>query len=339
MLHNGLLAAIGNTPIVRLNRAIPNIHFRLFAKLEALNPGGSTKDRAAMSMLKEGIESGVIQPDTIVIESSSGNMGIGLAQACCYLGLRFICVADPAINTQTVHILKSYGAEINLVSTPDPTTGEFLPARITRVQLLLRSIKNSVWLNQYSNKFNALAYHAAMHEIMTDLDGQVDYLFCATSTCGTIRGCAEYIREHNLNTKLIAVDAVGSMIFDSKKAKRLIPGLGAGMRPPLFQPDLVESCIHVSDVDCIVGCRRLVRREGILAGGSSGGILMAIESAKHYINENAICVGIFPDRGERYIDTIYSDSWVHAHFGNAPEIFDEWSIEQYANLTDNLSYL
>jgi cysteine synthase A len=299
-----------------LSRFFKNARFKLFAKLETTNPGGSIKDRTALSILKKALEDGLIRPGDVVIESSSGNMGIGLAQACRYFGLRFRCVVDPKVTSQNIAILKAYGAEIEMVSDPDPVTKEFLQARIDRVHLLRRTIPNSFWCNQYANKFNPRAHQQTMQEIVTDLGGEVDYLFCATSTCGTMRGCSEYVRDHGLRTRIVAVDAIGSAIFGHKPAKRLIPGHGAAVVPDLYQPDLADWCIHVSDVECVVGCRRLLCREAILAGGSSGGVLMAVEKAQAEIPDNAVCAVILCDRGERYLDTIYSDPWVEQHFGS-----------------------
>ena len=290
--------------------------FDLYAKLEMLNPGGSMKDRPALSLIRQGIESGEIRPGSTVIESSSGNMGIGLAQACAFYGLRFICVVDPKTTAQNISLLKAYGAEIDLVREPDPVTGEFLKARLDRVGRLLATIENSFWPNQYASLYNPLAHQMTMDEIATALEGRVDYLFCATSTCGTLRGCAEYARTFNLDTKIVAVDAIGSVIFGGRKAKRLIPGHGAAVRPALFRPGLADYCVHVTDLDCVLGCRRLARTEAMLVGGSAGAVFMAAEKLKTTIPAGATCVLIFADRGERYLDTIYSDEWVEAHFGD-----------------------
>jgi N-(2-amino-2-carboxyethyl)-L-glutamate synthase len=252
----------------------------------------------------------------VIIESSSGNMGIGLAQACRIFGLRFICVIDPKTAPQNVRLLRLYSAEIDLVSQPDPATGEFLQARVSRVRELLQQIPGSFWPNQYANEANAMAhYETTMHEIASALKGEVDYLFCATSTCGTITGCAEYVRDHGMSTQIVAVDAVGSRIFGEVSGKRLIPGFGAGFRPDLCRQELVSRCVHVSDTDCVLGCRRLLHSEGLLAGGSSGGVLSAVDRLKHEIPQGAHCVMILPDRGERYLDTIYSDDWVFEHLG------------------------
>lgn len=329
-MHDSILAAIGNTPVIRLKKVLKNLDFRLYAKLEAFNPGGSTKDRPALEILRHGLETGEIGPKTVVIESSSGNMGIGLAQACRYFGLQFICVVDPKTTAQNVRLLEAYGAKVDRVTEPHKETGEYLQARIDRVQELRSTIENSFWPDQYSNVYNPRAHHQTMREITSALGPEPDYLFCATSTCGTIRGCREYVREHGMKTKVIAVDAIGSVIFGGEKQPRLIPGHGAALRPRLYQPDLAHECMRVSDLDCVVGCRRLVQHEAILAGGSSGAVLMAVEAMKHLIPTDAACVAIFPDRGERYLDTIYSDSWVTRHFGEVAHLWQETAEVQYA---------
>src|SRR5215472_7966997 len=169
-MTESILCTIGHTPLVSLTRVLPGCPFRLFAKLEGFNPGGSAKDRPALHILQEAIRTGAIRAGTVVIESSSGNLGIGLAQACRYLGLRFICVVDPKTTAQNIRILKAYGAEIDLVSKPDAQTGEFLQARIKRIHELLRTVGNSVWTNQYANLANAQAhYRNTMNEIATEL--------------------------------------------------------------------------------------------------------------------------------------------------------------------------
>jgi cysteine synthase A len=322
-IKDGILSTIGNTPLVRLNRVLKDARFRLYAKVEATNPGGSIKDRTALSILRSALNDGSILPGGTVIESSSGNMGIGLAQACRYFGLRFVCVVDPKTTSQNIEILRAYGAEIDLVSEPDPVSGEFLQARIDRVQTLRQVIAGSFWCNQYSNRFNPTAHYDTMDEIVAALNGEVDYLFCATSTCGTMRGCAEYVQNHGLNTRIVAVDAVGSVIFGDKPAKRLIPGHGAARRPELYRAGLADRCIHVSDLECVVGCRKLLRREAILAGGSSGAVLTAVENVREHIRDDAVCVVILCDRGERYLDTIYSDAWVAEHFGNVSHLWQD----------------
>lgn len=324
-VHDGVVSSIGNTPLIRMKNVFSDADFKLYGKLEGLNPGGSSKDRAAISIIARGLETGEIRSDTVIVESSSGNMGIGLAQACAYYGLRFICVVDKKTTTQNIRLLEAYGAEVEVVSTPHPTTGELLLSRLDRVRFLRKSIKNSFWPNQYANVYNSGAHHRTMREIVVALDWRVDFLFCAASTCGTLRGCSEYVREHHLGTKIYAVDAVGSVIFGGPNAKRLLPGHGAAMVPGLYEPGLEDRCIHVTDLDCVVGCRKLARREAILAGASSGGVIKAIELVRDQIPPNSVCVAILPDRGERYLDTVFSETWVREHFGDVSPL---WADEE-----------
>jgi N-(2-amino-2-carboxyethyl)-L-glutamate synthase len=325
IIWDGILSAIGNTPIVRLSRVLENNTFQVFAKLEGFNPGGSTKDRPAASIIRRAIETGAVGPRTVVIESTSGNMGVGLAQACSYYRLPLICVVDRKTTEQNLKLLKVYGAEVDVVTEPDSITGEFLQARLNRVRALLSKYENAFWPDQYANVYNPVAHHQTMAEIAAALDNRVDYLFCATSTCGTLRGCVEYIRENRLNTKVYSVDAVGSVIFGGGGgAKRLIPGHGAAVVPAHYQPDLADRFVQVSDLDCVIGCRRLVRRESIVVGGSSGGVLMGLERARKEIPPHATCVLIFPDRGERYLDTIFSDKWVQEHFGDVSHHWQDY---------------
>jgi cysteine synthase A len=315
----GVLSAVGATPLVRLERVYPDLPFQLWAKLESLNPGGSIKDRPAIEILEEAMRAGEVGPSSVIVESSSGNMGIGLAQACAYYGLRLICVVDAKASKQNIAILRAYGAEIDYVALPDPATGEFLQARLHRVEQILHEVEGAFWPNQYANQHNSGAhFRTTMHEVATGLGGKVDVLFCATSTCGTVRGCGEYVREHGMATRVVAVDAVGSLIFSDQKAKRLFPGMGAGLRPPLCDLRFIDDFVLVSDLECVAGCRRLVRREGILTGASSGGLIAAVDRFKDKIPAKANAVVILPDRGERYLDTVYSDEWVKEHLGELP---------------------
>jgi cysteine synthase len=196
-----------------------------------------------------------------------------------------------------------------MVTEPDPVTGEFLQARLARVQVILNSLNDAFWPNQYANLHNAEAHRRTMQEIVDALDGKLDYLFCSTSTCGTLRGCVEYAQSHSLNRiEIVAVDAAGSVIFGGPAAKRLIPGHGASLRPPLYRAGLAERCIHVTDQECVVGCRALLDREALLVGGSSGATFMAAKRIRNQIPEGATVVLIFPDRGERYLETIFQIS-------------------------------
>lgn len=320
----GVLSAIGQTPIVSLRKVYPDLPFQLYAKLESLNPGGSIKDRPAREILQEAIRRGAVRRDTIIVESSSGNMGIGLAQACAYYGLRFICVVDIKSSRQNIELLQIYGAEIDCVVEPDPVTGELLPARLQRVRELLAQHGNAFWPNQYANEENSGShFRTTMREVATALDNRLDYILCAASTCGTVRGCGEYVREHRMSTRVVAVDSVGSLIFSDQQGPRYLPGMGAGVRPPLCDLRFIDEHVLVSDLECVLACRRLVRSEGILAGASSGGLIAAVGKIRERIPSGANVVVILPDRGERYVDTVYNDTWVREHFGEVADLWPE----------------
>jgi cysteine synthase A len=314
-----IVATIGGTPLVALDRLFAPSRFQVYAKCERFNPGGSIKDRAAKSMIEQAIGSGRLIPGvSTVVESSSGNLGIALAQLCNFYRLNLICVVDPRTTAQNLAIMRAYGARVEVVEHRDPATGEYLPARIGRVRSLLESVPDAWWPNQYANEDNARAHHTTMREICEALPGGPDYLFLAAGTCGTLRGCAEYIRDNRLGTRVVAVDAVGSVIFGppapwESTHRRTIPGHGAAVVPPLLQPGLADRVVKVTDSECIRGCRRLLAAESILAGGSSGAVIAALQQAPSWIEQGATCVAVLPDGGDRYLDTIYSDQWVESY--------------------------
>lgn len=314
----GVLGAIGRTPLVRLEKIFEPSHFRCFAKLEGLNPGGSSKDRPSVAIVEQALQTGEINSDTLIIEASSGNTGIGLAQVCAYYGLRFRCLIDPKVTPLNADILAAYGAETEMIAHPDPETGEYLPAKLKRIAEIQKNEKNSFWTNQYANPENAAAhYRSTVKEILRDLDGDMpDYLFIATATCGTLRGCLDFLANHGYPTRVIAVDALGSQIFADEQHARLVPGLGSAICPKLTPKTGLYESLHVSDIDCVIGCRRLARTEAILAGGSSGGVISAVTRMSNEIPQGSTVVVLLPDRGERYLDTIYSDDWVRENLGD-----------------------
>lgn len=316
MENSGWLEGIGNTPLVRLSRLFPDdCGIRVYAKLELMNPTGSAKDRAALRIVQHAWEAGEIGPGSTVIESSSGNMAISMAAICSRLGLRFICVIDPRTSEQNIRIMKAYGAEVSHVAEPDPESGEFLPARLNRVRSLLEQIPGSYWPNQYGNERHYRAhYEGTMPEIVSRLD-RLDYIAGGVSTCGTMLGCARYIRDRRLQTKVIAVDAAGSVIFGGAKGPRHFPGLGAGIVPPFAAERFMDYAVTVTDRDMARGCRKLLAREAILAGPSSGAVISALEALADQLPRGSVCVAIVHDRGDRYMDTVYCDHWMERHFG------------------------
>src|SRR4051812_11901293 len=198
-VHTGILDTIGDTPLLEFERIFTDVPFRVLAKMESFNPGGSIKDRTALNMLLGKIRKGELDPArSVVVESSSGNLAIGLAQICRYYGLRFICVVDAKTTEHNLAILRAYEATVEVVSAPDPETGEYLPRRLERVRELVAAIPHAYSPDQYSNPRNPLAHEETMREIAEALDGRVDYVFAATSTTGTLRGCSAYARANGL---------------------------------------------------------------------------------------------------------------------------------------------
>ena len=304
----GVLDAIGSTPLIHLHRYLESADVQLYAKLESCNPGGSAKDRPARMMIEHALQTGDIDKDTTVIEATSGNMGIGLAQACNYYGIPLICVVDPHVQPQNIGIMEAYGAIIERVT--QPLYGDYQKACLTRVQELLQQIPDSYWPNQYANPQNPQAYEkGTVQEVDEALQGEIDYLFVATSSVGAARGCQEYFTKRGRQTKVIAVDAAGSRLFGGPGGARRIQGMGSGNIPPLAAGQDFDRIVRVTDLDCVTGCRRMVKYESILAGGSAGGVLEAVRSMIPELRTK-VCAAILHDSGTRYLDTIYSDVWV-----------------------------
>ncbi len=311
--QEGVLETIGSTPLIRLRRYLGSPDVALYAKMECYNPGGSAKDRPARTMIEAGFNTGEINSETTIIESSSGNMGIGLAQVCRFYGLPFICVVDIRAQPQNIAIMKALGAEIEMVT--EPLEGDFLKARLTKVKSLLETIPDSFWPNQYGNRHNPEAHeNGTIKEIDEALNGQLDYLFVATSSTGTIRGCRDYLRKRGRKTKIVAVDAMGSILFGGKPGERRIPGLGAGDVPELAEGQQFDAVRRVSELDCVAGCWRMVQKEAMLVGGSAGGVLETVRAMKHELHDK-ICAVILHDSGTRYLDTIFSQEWVKNKLG------------------------
>lgn len=314
--RRGVLDAVGGTPLVQLERLFARNPIDVWAKLEESNPGGSVKARAATSMLRAALDDGRVRPGGTVVESSSGNMGVGLAQACRYMGLRFVCVVDTRTCASKLRVMEAYGAEVHLVREPDPETGDLLTARLNAVARIVRETPGAFWPDQYANAANAAAHaRGTMREIDAALGGDVDYVFVATSTGGTLRGCHDYLREHRRTTTLVAVDAEGSVLFGGVRGRRLLPGFGAGISTRLSEPAVFDRLERVSDLDCVVGCRRLVDREAVLAGASTGGLVTAIERLAPAMDAGSRCALVCADGGTAYLDTVYDDAWVAEHLG------------------------
>ncbi|TKG61032.1 2,3-diaminopropionate biosynthesis protein SbnA [Prauserella endophytica] len=303
---------VGNTPVVALRRLFPERDAEVVAKLELLNPSGSMKDRSARYIVESGLRDGSIRPGARLIESSSGNFGIALAVAARVHGLRFTCVVDPKTTTANLALLHRLGAEVELVSEVDDAGG-YLQSRLRRVRELLARTPGAVWVNQYANDRNWQAfYHGTGAELTEQLVRPPDYLFAAVSTTGSILGCSRRLRERFPALRVVAVDAVGSVIFGGAPGSREIPGIGSSRVPELCSPQEIDQVVHVDDVDAAHGCRELLATEGIFAGGSTGSVVAAIRRTLPSLPRPCRVVAIFPDRGDRYLDLVYDDEWLAA---------------------------
>lgn len=313
-IYSNLGELIGNTPILRFKRLYPG--HQVLAKLEGFNPIGSIKDRVAFHMIDNAINQKVIKKDTVVIESTSGNFGLGLAAACQFHQLKFIAVVDPKISQTNLKLMKLRGASLEMILRPDET-GNYLARRIERVKQLCQQIPNHYWPCQYSSPENPNAhYYKTGEEIVKQLDGiPLDYLIVATSTTGTIWGLSRRLKEVYPHLKVIAVDEQGSSLFGGTPAPRYLNGMGAGHPLPelaikAHQQQIVDQVIRVDLKEAVQGCYDLLNSEGIMAGGSGGAVIAALKKFIPTISpENSVLI-ILADRGERYLDSFYDEEWV-----------------------------
>jgi cysteine synthase A len=310
MIHESVVSCVGQTPLVHLRRLFPYQGLDVIAKLEFLNPGGSVKDRPARFIVEQGLQDGTISERTHLIESTSGNLGIALGMVARVHKLAFTCVVDPKISPTNLQMLELLGANIEMVQEPD-NQGGYLQSRIRRVHELLQTIPQSLWINQYANELNWKAhYYGTGSEIVASLDEPIDCLILAVSTTGTILGVSSRLRQEFPNLRVIAVDAMGSVIFGAPPGPREIPGIGASRVPELKSQLEVDEVIYVNDWESAQGCRALLKHEGIFAGGSSGSVIAAIQKLLPTLPSSYRILTLLPDRGERYLNLVYDNNWL-----------------------------
>jgi 2,3-diaminopropionate biosynthesis protein SbnA len=277
----------------------------VFLKLEGFNATGSIKIKTAIGLLEDLEKRGLAKPSkTVIVESSSGNLGLALSLLCAVKGYRFICVTDPNANHSSVREMELYGAEVIVVSDRD-SAGGFLGTRLRVIDNILCSDPNAVWLNQYANLANKNV-HAEQtgNEIAAEFD-KVDWLFVGTGTTGTACGVSERLRQEFPSIKVVAVEPVGSVTFGGRPARRTIPGIGTSVRPKLadlLDPDRV---VEISEEETIDSCFAFVRDYHLLVGGSTGTVLAAVQRLAPEFSFGDTIVAISPDLGERYLDTVY----------------------------------
>ncbi|AZM56022.1 2,3-diaminopropionate biosynthesis protein SbnA [Streptomyces sp. WAC 01529] len=286
----------------------------VFLKLEGLNPAGSIKLKAAVGMVEDAERHGRLGPGSRLIESSSGSLGIALAIVAAGRGYSFTCVTDPNVSPQSLAAIKALGAHVVQVEKRD-ANGGYLGTRIAYIRERLAEDSGLVWLNQYANPANPSTHARTTASSVLRNIGRVDQLFVGAGTTGTLMGCVSHFRAHSPHTKITAVDAVGSVTFGGRPQPRRIPGLGTSRTPELCVPESVDEVIHVAEPDAVRMCRRIARERGLLTGGSTGSVLAALAQAAPFIPSGSRVVALSPDMGERYLQTIYHDDWVHETFG------------------------
>lgn len=291
---------------------------RRLLKLEGFNPTGSVKFKAALKMIEAAEAEGRCIPGrTEFVESSSGNMGVALSLVTRRKGYGFICVVDPNVLPINRRLIELHGATVRQVDAPCPRDG-FLGARLALVKELLEDSPDRIWLDQYANAANRDGHRATTGaSIFRSLD-RVDALVVGTSTTGTLMGCAGAIRELSPDTRLIAVDVAGSAIFGGDPAPRHFPGIGSSLRPPLLDQQAVDTVVTVSETDCARACHDALARHGLCLGASTGAVLTAMARIAPTVADAGTVVGIGPDFGERYLDTLYDRNWLARH-GLEPE--------------------
>lgn len=298
-----LTELIGKTPMVELSRISQshNSQARIIAKLESFNPGGSAKDRIALSMIEDAEKSGKLKPGATIIEPTSGNTGVGLAWISSIKNYKLILTMPETMSKERQLLLKAYGAQIIL--TPGK---EGMKGAIEKANQLNKEINNSIILQQFNNKANPEAhYNTTAEEIWTDTDGQTDIFIACVGTGGTISGVGKKLKEKNSKIKIIAVEPDSSAVISGEKAgPHKIQGIGAGFIPNTLDTKIIDRVVRVKDEDAMSTGRELAIKEGILCGISSGAALhAAIKVSQEEENANKNIVVLLPDTGERYLST------------------------------------
>ncbi len=305
-IADDITALVGNTPLVRINRMAEGLPARVVAKLEFFNPAHSVKDRIGVAMIDAAQEEGLIGPDTIVVEPTSGNTGIALAMVCAARGIPIVLTMPETMSRERRGLLRAYGAE--LILTPGT---EGMAGAIARAEELVKSDSRYFMPQQFANPANPEIHRrTTAEEIWTDTDGAVDILVCGVGTGGTLTGVGQVLKERKPTVQVVAVEPAASPVLSGgQKGPHPIQGIGAGFVPENLDRGVYDEVIAVENDDALATARTAARQEGLLVGISSGAALWAaLQVARRPENEGRTIVVVIPSFGERYLSTaLYAD--------------------------------
>lgn len=319
-VYDNVLQLIGNTPLIQLKKITEGFKGDFFAKVEAFNPGHSTKDRIALYILEEAEKRGILKPGDTIIETTSGNTGFSIAMVSVIKGYECILAVSSKSSTDKIDMLRTMGAKVYVcpanVSADDPRSYYEVAKR------LHQEIKGSVYINQYFNELNMDAHFKSTGpEIWKQTEGKITHLVACSGTGGTISGTARFLKEQNPNIKVIGIDAYGSVLkkyhetreFDEEEIYPYrIEGLGKNLIPTATDFDVIDKFIKVSDEESALTARELAKTEGLFVGYTSGAATQGLKQLQEAgeFDENSKVVVIFPDHGSRYMSKVYSDKWM-----------------------------
>jgi cystathionine beta-synthase len=316
MKCKNILEAVGHTPLVRLNRMTQDLKAEVYAKADYMNPGGSVKDRIGITMIDEAERKGLLKPGGTIVEGTSGNTGMGLALVAAVRGYKMVFTITDKQSKEKVDLLKALGAEVIVCPTavePDDPRSYYSVAK-----KLASEIPNSFYPNQYENPMNPEAhYRTTGPEIWEDSEGMVTHFVVGMGTGGTISGAGRFLKEKNAKIKVIGVDPVGSLYYEYFKTGKVgkartyvVEGIGEDIFPSSMDFKVLDDVLQVTDQECFVCARRLVKSEGIFTGGSGGGCVSASLRVARELPAGNCVVAFLPDTGMRYLSKVYSDEWM-----------------------------